>query len=328
MSRYPLFARERLRIAPLAEREHDLDRGVLLELPEALPAGPDPAFDAVAQALVRARERGAASLFMLGAHVIRSGVQRYVLDLMERGLVTLLAGNGACAIHDWELARIGATTESVARYIRDGRFGMWQETGELNAIIARGAAQGQGLGEAVGQAIWEDPERCPHRAVSLYGQAWRLGVPFTTHVGIGQDIIHQHPNCDGAALGQASYTDFLIYAAQAERLSGGVVMAFGSAVMAPEVYLKALAMARNVAAQEGRHIRDLTTLVCDLQALPQDLGAEPPKTSPQYYFRPYKTMLVRTVADGGRSHYVQGPHRETIPRLWAACRRCESGGGL
>jgi len=135
-------------------------------------------------------------------------------------------------------------------------------------------------------------------------------------VGIGYDIIHEHPNFDGAASGEASYLDFLELAAQLERLEGGVVMNFGSAVMAPEVYLKALAMVRNAAAAEGREIRRFTTLVCDLKEMPDSFRTEPCKSDPAYYFRPWKTMLVRTVADGGESFYVRGRHDETIPGLW------------
>lgn len=156
--------------------------------------------------------------------------------------------------------------------------------------------------------------------MSLYAAAHRLGIPFTTHVSLGYDIVHEHPNCDGAAWGATSYSDFLHFAAVLEDLEGGVLMNFGSAIMAPEVYLKALAMVRNVAAREGREIRHFTTLVCDLRALPEDFSAEAPKDNPEYYFRPWKTMLVRTVADGGESYYVQGTHGETVPELWTALR--------
>jgi hypothetical protein len=137
-------------------------------------------------------------------------------------------------------------------------------------------------------------------------------------VGIGYDILHEHPNCDGAAFGAASYRDFLIFARTIERLEGGVLLSFGSAIMAPEVYLKALAMARNVAHQEGRAIRDFTTAVFDLVPIHGDIGAikqELPKTDPGYYFRPHKTLLVRTVADGGASYYFCGDHRATFPAL-------------
>jgi hypothetical protein len=141
-------------------------------------------------------------------------------------------------------------------------------------------------------------------------------VPATVHAGIGYDILHEHPNCDGASLGKASYHDFLIFAATVERLEGGVLLSFGSAIMAPEVYLKALAMSRNVAHQEGREVRNFTTAVFDLVPIKGDIHKELPKTDPGYYFRPQKTILVRTVADGGESFYFCGDHRATMPSLW------------
>ena len=149
----------------------------------------------------------------------------------------------------------------------------------------------------------------------------RLGVPVTVHVGIGYDIIHEHPNCDGAALGQTSYQDFLIFAETVRKLEGGVALNFGSAVMGPEVYLKALAMARNVAHQEGHEIKHFTTAVFDLIPLEGDTHRQAPKTDPRYYYRPWKTILVRTVADGGESFYIQGDHRVTVPHLYQAALR-------
>jgi hypothetical protein len=145
--------------------------------------------------------------------------------------------------------------------------------------------------------------------------AWRRSVPATVHVGIGYDILHEHPNCDGASFGAASYRDFLIFARTIERLEGGVLLSFGSAIMAPEVYLKALAMARNVAHQECRAIRDFATAVFDLTPIEGDIHHELPKNDPGYYFRPHKTLLVRTVADGGASFYFRGDHRVTFPAL-------------
>jgi hypothetical protein len=232
---------------------------------------------------------------------------------MERGLVDHVAMNGAGPIHDWEFALVGATTESVARYVRTGEFGLWTETGRMNEVIRAGAAAGLGLGEAVGRAILEGP--FPHKEISVLAAACRLGVPLTVHVGIGYDILHEHPNCDGAALGAASYRDFLIFTQTVTRLEGGVLLNFGSAVMGPEVYLKALSMARNVAHQEGRKIERFTTAVFDLVPLEGDTRLQAPKTDPRYYYRPWKTILVRTVADGGESFYVQGDHRDTVPRL-------------
>ncbi len=313
-TRYELFDRARLRLKPLAERRHDLAVEHWLGLDEPAPPFEHPALPELASRVRAARERGAARILMMGAHVIRAGVSRHLIDLMEQGWLTHVAMNGACAIHDYELARIGATTESVARYIAEGQFGLWQETGELNDWIREAAALGLGLGENVGRRILASD--FPHRDLSVLAAAYRLSIPATVHAGIGYDIIHEHPNCDGAALGETSYRDFLIFARTVERLEGGVMMAFGSAVMAPEVYLKALAMARNVAHQEGRVIRHFTTAVFDIVPIRGDYRRELPKSDPGYYFRPHKTILVRTVADGGESFYFCGEHRATIPALW------------
>jgi hypothetical protein len=145
--------------------------------------------------------------------------------------------------------------------------------------------------------------------------AYRLSIPVTVHAGIGYDILHEHPNCDGGAVGAASYRDFLIFAANVERLENGVMLSFGSATMAPEVYLKALAMARNVAHARGQEIRNFATAVFDLVPIAGDIHRELPNSDPGYYFRPHKTILVRTVADGGRSYYFCGNHRATLPAL-------------
>ena len=179
-----------------------------------------------------------------------------------------------------------------------------------------------GIGEAVGKDILEGDY--PFKDISLLAQACKNNIPVTVHVGIGYDIIHEHPNFDGAATGAASYRDFLTLAGIVRNLENGVVMNFGSAVMAPEVFLKALSMARNIARQQQRTIRNFTTLVCDLHPLPEDYNMEAPKESAAYYFRPWKTMLVRTVADGGESYYVRGRHAETIPDLWTAVINADS----
>jgi hypothetical protein len=318
---YPCFDRSRLRIQPLAHRQHDLDLSVVLPLDAPLPAFADPALPVIGQRLVEAQRSHSARILLMGAHVLRAGVARYLIDLMERGLVSHLAMNGAGPIHDWEFALIGATTESVARYVQSGEFGLWAETGRMNDIIRDGARAGLGLGEALGRAILEGP--FPHKEVSVLAAGVRLGVPVTVHVGIGYDILHEHPNCDGAALGQTSYHDFLVFAQAVTGLEGGVVLNFGSAVMGPEVYLKALAMARNVAHQEGRAIRHFTTAVFDLIPLDADTRRQAPKSDPRYYYRPWKTILVRTVADGGESFYVQGDHRVTVPHLYHAATRAK-----
>ena len=313
---FPAFDRSRLLVRPLAERVHDLDLTALLPLGAPLPAFEHAALPVLGKRLAAARERGAARIVLMGAHVLRAGVSRYLIDMMRRGLISHLAMNGAGPIHDWELALIGATTESVARYIQTGEFGLWRETGCMNDVIRDGARAGLGLGEALGRAILDGD--FPNKDISVLAQALALGVPVTVHVGVGYDIIHEHPNCDGAALGQTSYQDFLIFTESVTHLEGGVLLSLGSAVMGPEVYLKALAMARNVAHQEGRSIRQFTTGVFDLIALDDDIHRQAPKSDPRYYYRPWKTILVRTVADGGDSFYIQGDHRVTVPQLYHA----------
>jgi hypothetical protein len=316
-----MFDRSRLHLKPLSERIHDLEVSVVRE-----PHGGDEVsirgelelLRQVARRILAARGEKASVILMMGAHVIRSGVQRYIIDLMERGFISCIAMNGACIIHDFELAMAGATTESVARYVKSGEFGLWKETGILNDIINRafGAVKGIGMGRAVGRAISEGDY--PHKEVSLLAAGYRLGIPVTVHVALGCDIIHELPNCDGAATGALTYNDFLTLASVVQNLESGVVMNFGSAVMAPEVFLKALSMARNVAHQQGKAIRRFSTLVCDLHDLPRKPSHEPAKHDPYYYFRPWKTMLVRTVAEGGESFYVRGRHEDTLPALWAA----------
>ncbi len=326
---YPVFDRSRLRLRPLAERVHDMTLADVLPLDAAVEPCTDPALPQVAERIRAARAAGAPVILLMGAHVIKVGLSRFVIDLLERGIVTHVGMNGAGPIHDFELALIGATTESVARYIQEGQFGLWQETGWINDIVAQGVRAGLGFGEALGRAIYKGANLAsanlesqsrrlsfPHADLSILAAGYRLGVPVTVHIGIGQDIIHEHPNCDAAALGEASYRDFLVFTEAVAHLQGGVLLNFGTAVMGPEVYLKALAMARNVARQEGRRINHFTTAVFDLQDLGPDLRHEAPKSDPRYYYRPFKTILVRTVQDGGESFYIRGDHRATLTTLF------------
>jgi len=318
-----LFPRNSLKLLPLGEREHDMSIDTLKELKAVREKDIPTGIIEVSKRVISAKQRNGAIIFMMGAHVLRSGVQRYIIDLMKQGYISCIAMNGGSMIHDFELALIGATTESVSRYITEGQFGLWKETGSINDIINRSFENNpeSGLGEAVGRAILE--KEYPYRETSVLSAAARLKIPVTVHVGIGYDIIHAHPNCSGAATGALSYNDFLKFAAVVQRLENGVVMNFGSAVMGPEVFLKALSMARNAARQNGRVIKNFSTLVCDLQDLPGDLMTEPSKDSPGYYFRPWKTMLVRTVKDGGTSFYIKGLHVETVPALWSAIIKAE-----
>jgi len=293
-----------------------LDISIISELNNNKRSEADKKFRKIAKRIIHAKGNNASIILMMGGHVIRAGVQNYLIDLMERGYIFCLAMNGSGIVHDFEFALIGATTESVSKYINEGQFGLWKETGQINDYINQGYKEGLGMGEAIGRAIFEGS--FPFKNNSLLATGYRLKIPITVHVGIGYDIIHEHPNCDGAATGATSYRDFLYLAKIVENLEGGIIMNFGSAVMAPEVFLKALSMARNIAHQRGKVIKRFSTLVCDLQELLDDYSKEPPKDSSAYYFRPLKTMLIRTVADGGESFYVKGNHSDTIPALWMA----------
>lgn len=315
MTRYLRFDRRQIQLKSLEQRGHDLQPQACLPLDAPLAAYEHPEFDELVEAVRQARRNQRPVILMMGAHPIKLGLSRFLVGLIEQGMVTHVATNGAGVIHDYELALGVGTSESVARWIRRGQFGLWSETGRLNDIVAEAARRDEGLGEAVGRVI--EQEGFARRDLSLVAAGWRHGVPVTSHVGIGCDIVHSHANCDGAAWGRCSYTDFLIFAAAIQRLEGGVFLNVGSAVTGPEIYLKALSMARNAARQQGESIRRFTTAVFDLVHLPENFREGPPgKDHPQYYYRPWKTILVRTVADGGQSYYFEGDHRATIPSLY------------
>jgi hypothetical protein len=315
---FPQFDRSQLHLKPLGERVHDMSLDYILKLTDPIPPVDQPDLPIVADRIVQARANGRPVILLMGGHVIKQGLSYMVIDLMERGLLTHVAMNGSGPIHDYELALIGQSTESVARYVSEGQFGLWQETGRLNDFVAAGYRDGLGFGESVGRAI--ETEQMPHRAASICAAGYRLQVPVTVHIGIGYDIIHEHPNADGAALGGASYRDFLIIAQTITQMEGGVVISVGTQTMGPEVFLKGLAMARNVAKGSGAEIFHFTSCVFDLTDLGPDIHHEAPRTEAAYYYRPYKTLLVRTVKDGGQSFYVRGMYRQNVAALYGLVR--------
>jgi len=317
---YPTFDRQELELLPLSERQSDLDLSVILPLEGT--SYKNESLSDVARRIVKAKRHGSPTILMMGAHVIRRGVQRYLIDMMKKGYISCIATNGAGVIHDFEFASMGATTESVARYIENGHFGFWEELARINDIISDAEKTGIGLGESVGAAI--EKEDFPYKNISVLAAGYRLSIPITVHVGIGYDIVYQLPNCNGGAYGATSYTDFLVFAQVLNSLEGGVLMNFGSSVMAPEIFLKALSMVRNKSRQKNTRISRFTTLVCDLIHLPDNWSREAPKDSGFYYYRPWKTMLVRTVKNGGESYYVRGDHRDTIPCLWSEINELDS----
>ncbi len=320
MSRYPVFDRRRIKLRPIAERGHDLlvDDILRLAAPVRPYVGHD--FSELVTSIHDARRQNRPVILMLGGHPIKLGLSRYLIDLMERSIVTHIAMNGAGIIHDFELATVGGTSENVAKWIAAGQFGLWQETSQLNDLIAIAASRNEGLGECVGRELTE--RNRPDAEISVAAAGWRLGIPVTCHVTVGGDIVHAMPNANGAALGQTSDLDFLILAESVRQLEGGVFLNVGSAVTGPEVFLKTLSMARNVAHQQQQSIRNFTTAVFDLVSLPDDYRNGPPgKEHPLYYYRPWKTLLCRTVSEEGHSFYFQGDHRDTLPTLWEQLTR-------
>jgi len=312
-SSYEIFERSALQILPLSDRQSDLSVESFLEPGEVPIEFQEPNLEVLADRIISSRERNSQVILMMGAHVIRDGVSKHIIDLMEKGFITHIAMNGAGPIHEFELARFGETTEDVSRYIKKGQFGLWKETGELNNVIVSAYKKGLGLGEGIGKLIEEN--NYPYKKFSILAAGYRLRIPVTVHVGIGYDILYEHPNCNGAAAGETSYRDFLIFAKSVQGLEGGVLLCFGTQVMGPEIFLKALAMARNVAHQKAENISHFTTAVFDLVDINEDYHKEPSKSNPMYYYRPWKSLLVRTVSDGGESFYFKGDHRTTIPNL-------------
>ncbi|OGS22563.1 MAG: hypothetical protein A2252_03020 [Elusimicrobia bacterium RIFOXYA2_FULL_39_19] len=312
-SQYKTFDRSKITLFPFDKRVSDLS---LHTFPETKPVQKhlkNKNLTDLSRLIIEAKKNNASVVLMMGAHVIRSGVSPLIIDLMEKGFITHIAMNGAGPIHDFELTRFGKTTESVAKYIKSGQFGLWKETGEINDIINKAYQNKIGLGEAIGKHI--NNSNYKYKNLSILEAGYRLKVPVTVHVGIGYDIIHEHPNCSGAALGDTSYRDFLIFANTITNLEKGVLLCFGSAVMGPEVFLKALSMARNVSKKTRKPVNNFTTAVFDLYNIDSKYGREARKTDPRYYFRPWKTLLVRTVSNGGGSFYFNMKHAESIPSL-------------
>ena len=236
-------------------------------------------------------------LLGMGAHVIKVGLNPVLIDLMERGIISAIALNGAGIIHDTEIAMVGRTSEEVADVLGQGAFGAARETGEvLNEAIRRGAANGIGLGEAVGNALLE--HNFPHNDQSLLARARELGIPVTVHVAIGTDIIHIHPGADGAAIGRTSHHDFRLFCRLVSELEGGVYLNVGSAVLLPEVFLKALTVVRNL----GHQVRHLTTANFDFIR----------------HYRPTTNVVHRPTLEGGRGYSFTGHHELMIPLLAAA----------
>lgn len=272
----------------------------------------DPFLPQLAERIKAARAEGRPVIWSQGAHVIKSGLSRYIIKLAEAGFITHIAGNGACSIHDFELAYLGGTSEDVPTAITDGSFGMWEETGfMMNEAIKLGAADSMGYGESLGRYIDTHKDKFPHRGDCLLYRAYQLNIPYTFHIAIGTDIIHQHPTADFAAIGAATGRDFHIMCKSVSELDGGVYLNFGSGVIGPEVFLKALSISRNL----GYKTYNITTANFDLRDL-GDFTRKIGYDDPDYYYRPRKNIVNRPTSDGGWGRHFTGDHKVTIPALY------------
>ena len=308
----------RLRTVPIARRPNKVMAGEF-----AHPPGTDRSFKAflsalpdilvakdfrrVVSAVANAARGGRGVVLMLGGHVVKTGLSPVIIELMRRQVVTHLAMNGSAAIHDYEVCRFGATSEDVAAGLKDGTFGMADETGRgLNEAFVDGQREQMGMGEAVAAALSREPVLA-HPELSVLLQARQLGVTATVHAALGAEIIHQHPTADGAAIGDTSLRDFRRLAAALPSLQdGGVVLNVGSAVIMPEVFLKALTIARNL--NDGRPVGFTT---CDLDM--------------QRHYRPRVNVVQRPVLAGGEGYEITGHHEIMVPLLaWAVIEALES----
>jgi hypothetical protein len=256
-------------------------------------------FKAIVRAIELARDRDGGVVWGLGAHVVKTGLGPVIIDLMERGYVSAIATNGATVIHDFEVALVGQTSEDVDEALGPGRFGMAEETGRLlNTAINDGVAAGLGLGQSVTRFLGEKSPQ--HARSSVLATAARLEIPVTVHVAMGTDIIHMHTAASGAAIGEGSLRDFRYFVSNVARLERGVYMNCGSAVVLPEVFLKAVALARN----KGLPLAELTTVNLDFLR----------------GYRPMTNVVSRPTAQSGRGYSLVGHHEIMIPLLAAALK--------
>ncbi len=254
-------------------------------------------FQNIVQRVVKAVRESRPVVLAMGAHVIKCGLSPIIIDLMERNIVSAVAINGAGIIHDFELAYTGSTSEDVAEAISSGEFGMGRETGYfLNEAINKGTQEGWGIGESIGRAIIASSP--PYITKSLLAAGIRLDIPITVHISIGTDIIHAHPNANGAALGEGSYRDFTRFTGVVSALEGGVYFNIGSAVILPEVFLKAVSAARNL----GFSLKHFTTVNMDFIR----------------HYRPTQNVVLRPTSDGGQGYTLIGHHEIMLPLLAAA----------
>jgi hypothetical protein len=330
--KYSIFDARKIRTYPLSDRSNRvilsdiLDPDQIRSIPFVVGDETERTIDEVAGAVLSARKNGKPVVLFAGAHLIKNGLGRLLIDWVRRGTITLVAGNGATAIHDFELAMIGETSEHVPQALENGQFGMATEMAFHNAAVSLGNRHKMGYGEALGKTICDasfrdkvsalaagrrEPVAFRHPEISVLAACYECGVPFTVHAGIGTDVTDQHPSFNGEAKGGVSGRDFHIFVGEVARMTdGGVVLNVGSAVTGPEVLLKAVSMASNA----GKPPNGLITADFDLRVrrpLDKDESEE------GYYYRDQKSVVNRIpAAFHGKGYYIQGNQKTTIPLLY------------
>jgi len=286
-------------------------------LRDGIPAWDCPDFDELIGRIKTARDMSCPVILSMGAHVIKKGLSRYLIALMRDGFITHISSNGAGSIHDFELGCFGGTSEDVPSAIEDGSFGMWEETGRyMNEAIIKGAKENKGYGEALARYIESNPEKFPYKNDCVLYQAYKLRVPATYHIAVGTDIIHQHPIVDFAAIGKTSGEDFRILCESVSRLEGGVFLNFGSGVIGPEVFLKALSIVRNL----GFRTFNITTANFDIRDM-GDYRVAIDQNNPDYYYRPRKNVVNRPTSKGGRGWHFTVNHNVSLPNMYSRLKQ-------
>src|SRR3989338_10141441 len=273
----------------------------------------------VANSIKNARKNNNAIVFSFGAHLIKNGLSRILIEIMKKGYVNHILANEAVAIHDWEFSYQGKTEEDVKKYMSEGQFGLWDETGKyLNKAIKFGSNIGCGYGESVGRMIFEEALENeiihhPYKNYSVLGNAYKLKIPFSVSASIGHNIHHNHPDCDFSAVGNTSGIDYLKFVNTLRKLNRGVYISIGSAVMSPMVFEKAISAAKNLEMQAGNNINEFDIFINDIQPGYWDWKkGEPPKDNPAYYLRFFKTFNRM----GGNAEYIQLDNKEFLHNLY------------
>ncbi|WP_207953323.1 hypothetical protein [Paenibacillus agricola] len=294
------------------------------EAAEELSSANAPEFMELVESILAARLEGKPVIWSMGAHVIKNGLSRYIIELVRNGFLTHVSGNGATSIHDFELAFLGETSEDVARSIEDGSFGMWEETGRyMNEAIQMGAEAGLGYGESLYRYLSANPEKFPHYKDCVFVQCQQYGIPYTCHISIGTDIIHQHPIVNFAALGKASGVDFHRMCQSIAGLKdGGVFLNFGSAISGPEIFLKGLSLARN----HGLPMSGI--IAANFDIVPVTAKERPEPSDPNYHYRPRRVFVDRLSEIDGKGYLFHGLHQQTIPVLFHSLMRRKKELGL